>query len=60
LFSVPLALSSGATSINQNIGEVQSSGQSEFTLNTKKILIPDKLKWNTSLNITTNQLCIDA
>jgi hypothetical protein len=47
LFSVPLALSSGATSINQNIGEVQSSGK-EFTLNTKKNMIPDKLKWNTS------------
>ena len=53
LFSVPLALSSGATSINQNIGEVQSSGV-EFTLNTKNI-DSDKLKWNTSLNITTNQ-----
>ena len=53
LFSVPLALSSGATSINQNIGEVQSSGV-EFTLNTKNIESAN-LKWNTSFNITTNE-----
>ncbi|MFV8323518.1 SusC/RagA family TonB-linked outer membrane protein [Flavobacterium sp. LS2R12] len=53
LFSVPLSISSGATTINQNIGEVQSSGV-EFTLNTKNI-DSDNFKWNTSFNITTNQ-----
>ncbi len=53
LFSVPLSISSGATTINQNIGEVQSSGV-EFTLNTKNI-DSDNLKWNTSFNVTTNQ-----
>ena len=53
LFRVPLSISSGASTINQNIGEVQSSGV-EFTLNTKNI-DSDNLKWNTSFNITTNE-----
>ena len=53
LFKVPLSISSGASTINQNIGEVQSSGV-EFTLNTKNI-DSDNLKWNTSFNITTNE-----
>ena len=53
LFRVPLSISSGASTINQNIGEVQSSGV-EFTLNTKNIN-SGNLKWNTSFNITTNE-----
>ena len=53
LFKAPLSISSGASTINQNIGEVQSSGV-EFTLNTKNI-DSDNLKWNTSFNITTNE-----
>ena len=53
LFKVPLSISSGASTINQNIGEVQSSGV-EFSLNTKNI-DSDNLKWNTSFNITTNE-----
>ena len=53
LFRVSLSISSGASTINQNIGEVQSSGV-EFTLNTKNI-DSDNLKWNTSFNITTNE-----
>jgi TonB-linked SusC/RagA family outer membrane protein len=56
LFSVPLALSSGGTTINQNVGVLESSGL-EFTLNTKNI-DTDKLKWSTSLNITTNQTIV--
>ena len=56
LFSVPLALSSGASSINQNVGVLESSGL-EFTFNTKNI-DTDKLKWNTSFNITTNQTVV--
>ena len=53
LFRVPLSISSGASTINQNIGEVQSSGV-EFSLNTKNIN-SGNLKWNTSFNITTNE-----
>ena len=53
LFKVPLSISSGASTINQNIGEVQSSGV-EFSLNTKNIN-SGNLKWNTSFNITTNE-----
>jgi TonB-linked SusC/RagA family outer membrane protein len=56
LFSVPLPLSSGAASINKNIGLIESSGL-EFTVNTKNI-DTDKLKWNTSFNITTNQTVV--
>ncbi len=52
LFAKPLALSSGATSINTNIGEIKSSGF-EFTLNTKNIET-EKFKWTTSFNLTTN------
>ena len=52
LFSVPLALSSGATSVNQNIGEIESKGI-EFVLNTKNIDTQD-FKWSTSANLTTN------
>ena len=53
LFAVPLAISSGASTINQNIGEVKSTGY-EFTLNTKNI-VKDNLSWDTSFNLTTNQ-----
>jgi len=53
LFAKPLALSSGATSINTNIGEIKSSGF-EFTLNTKNIET-EKFKWTTSFNLTTNE-----
>ncbi|MRX68665.1 TonB-linked outer membrane protein, SusC/RagA family [Flavobacterium resistens] len=52
LFAKPLALSSGATSINTNIGEIKSSGF-EFTLNTKNVET-EKFKWTTSFNLTTN------
>lgn len=58
LFKVPLALSSGASSINQNIGEIESSGF-EFSLNAK-IVDSDKLKWNTNFNITTNQTIVNS
>ncbi|WPO78745.1 TonB-dependent receptor [Flavobacterium sp. KACC 22761] len=53
LFAKPLALSSGATSINTNIGEIKSNGF-EFTLNTKNVET-EKFKWTTSFNLTTNQ-----
>ena len=53
LFSKPVAISSGGTTINQNIGKVQSSGF-EFTLNSK-IMDTEILKWDLSLNLTTNQ-----
>lgn len=56
LFSVPLPLSSGAAAINKNVGVLESSGL-EFTVNTKNI-DTDKLKWNTSFNITTNQTVV--
>lgn len=52
LFAKPLALSSGASSINTNIGEIKSSGF-EFTLNTKNVET-EKFKWTTSFNLTTN------
>ncbi|MHC0441530.1 SusC/RagA family TonB-linked outer membrane protein [Flavobacterium sp. 3-210] len=53
LFEKPLAPSSGATSINTNIGEIKSSGF-EFTLNTKNVET-EKFKWTTSFNLTTNE-----
>ncbi len=53
LFAVPLAISSGATTINQNIGKVKSSGF-EFTVNTRNV-DNENFKWNTSFNITTNK-----
>jgi TonB-linked SusC/RagA family outer membrane protein len=58
LFRVPLSLSSGASSINQNIGQIESSGF-EFSLNAK-IVDSDKLKWNTNFNITTNQTVVNS
>jgi TonB-linked SusC/RagA family outer membrane protein len=58
LFSVPLALSSGATTINQNVGVLESSGL-EFTLNTKNI-DTDKFQWSTSFNLTTNQTIVKS
>ncbi|MDX6188028.1 TonB-dependent receptor [Flavobacterium sp. Fl-318] len=53
LFEVPLPISSGAASINKNIGAIRSSGF-EFTLNTKNIE-KENFTWNTSFNLTTNQ-----
>jgi TonB-linked SusC/RagA family outer membrane protein len=58
LFRVPLTISSGASSINQNIGEIESSGF-EFSLNAK-IVDAEKLKWNTNFNITTNQTIVNS
>ncbi len=56
LFSVPLPLSSGAASINKNVGLIESSGL-EFTVNTKNI-DTNNFKWSTSFNITTNQTVV--
>jgi TonB-linked SusC/RagA family outer membrane protein len=56
LFSVPIALSSGASTINQNVGVLESSGL-EFTVNTTNI-DSEKLKWSTSFNITTNKTIV--
>lgn len=53
LFEVPLPISSGAASINKNIGKIRSNGF-EFTLNTKNI-DTENFKWNTSFNLTTNE-----
>ena len=53
LFDVPLAISSGASTITQNIGLVNSRGF-EFVLN-GKIIDRDDFQWNASLNVTTNQ-----
>ncbi|WP_035647080.1 TonB-dependent receptor [Flavobacterium sp. ASV13] len=53
LFEKPLPPSSGATSINTNLGEIKSSGF-EFTLNTKNVET-EKFKWTTSFNLTTNE-----
>jgi TonB-linked SusC/RagA family outer membrane protein len=58
LFNVPLALSSGTTTINQNIGELVSKGV-EFVINTKNI-DSENFKWSTSLNITTNNSIVSA
>ncbi|MFB9076523.1 SusC/RagA family TonB-linked outer membrane protein [Flavobacterium procerum] len=53
LFEVPLAISSGASTINKNVGKIESKGF-EFTLNTKNFST-ENFTWNTSFNITTNQ-----
>ncbi|WP_269222397.1 TonB-dependent receptor [Flavobacterium sp. IMCC34518] len=53
LFQLPIPISSGTSTVNQNIGDIQSSGF-EFTLNSKNI-DNDNFKWNTSFNITTNK-----
>jgi TonB-linked SusC/RagA family outer membrane protein len=58
LFNVPLALSSGTTTINQNIGELVSKGV-EFVINTKNV-DSENFKWSTSLNITTNNSIVNA
>jgi len=58
LFSVPLSISSGASTINQNIGKIQSSGI-ELTLNTRNI-DSNGFKWNTSFNITTNNTVVKS
>jgi TonB-dependent starch-binding outer membrane protein SusC len=48
-----LAISSGASSITQNIGLVNSSGF-EFVVNAK-IVDKEDFQWDTNLNITTNE-----
>lgn len=52
LFSVPLVPSSGAGSINQNIGTLQGKGV-EFVLNTRNIST-NNLSWTTNFNISNN------
>ncbi|SHG43864.1 TonB-linked outer membrane protein, SusC/RagA family [Flavobacterium segetis] len=56
LFDVPLAISSGASSITENIGLVNSKGF-EFVLN-GKIIDTDDFQWNASLNLTTNESAV--
>ncbi|CAN1484893.1 OMP_RagA_SusC, TonB-linked outer membrane protein, SusC/RagA family [Flavobacteriaceae bacterium] len=56
LFSVPLALSSGTSNINKNVGVLESSGL-EFTFNTVNI-DNGKLKWTTNFNIITNETIV--
>jgi TonB-linked SusC/RagA family outer membrane protein len=53
LFNVPLPGSSGATSINQNIGLLESSGV-EVVLNTENVVGRD-FNWTTSFNIAFNE-----
>lgn len=53
LFATPVPLSSGASSINKNVGDLKSSGI-EITLNTKNIET-ENFKWSTSFNLTTNE-----
>ncbi len=52
LFSVPLPGSSGAGSINRNIGELNSHGI-EVVLNTENFN-REKFSWSTSFNVGTN------
>jgi len=52
LLNVQVPTLSGYSSALQNIGEVKNVGW-EFTLNTKNFV--SEFKWNTSLNISTNQ-----
>ena len=52
LFSVPLPGSSGATSINQNIGVLESKGI-ELVLNTENFST-DQFSWETSFNLAKN------
>tara|TARA_R110002020_G_scaffold37072_5_gene111809 strand:- start:24479 stop:27508 length:3030 start_codon:yes stop_codon:yes gene_type:complete len=52
LFSVPLVPSSGAPTINQNIGTLQGKGI-EFVLNTRNIETED-FSWTTNFNISHN------
>jgi len=58
LFALPIPISSGISTVNQNIGNIKSSGF-EFTLNSKNIE-NDNFKWNTSFNITTNKTEVTA
>lgn len=52
LFSVPLPGSSGATSINRNIGKLENNGI-EIILNTENVVKTD-FNWTTNLNLATN------
>ena len=52
LFSVPLVASSGAATINQNIGTLRGSGV-EFALNTRNVET-ENFRWTTNFNISTN------
>lgn len=53
LFSVPLPGSSGATSINQNIGVLESYGV-EFVLNAD-VIAGDDFTWNANFNLSSNR-----
>lgn len=52
LFSVPLVPSSGAATINQNIGTLRGTGV-EFALNTRNIET-ENFTWTSNFNISTN------
>lgn len=52
LFSVPLVPSSGASTINQNIGTLEGDGI-EFVLNTSNIET-EKFSWTSNFNISKN------
>ncbi|MBK8517986.1 MAG: TonB-dependent receptor [Saprospiraceae bacterium] len=52
LFSVPLPGSSGQTSINKNIGALESKGV-EFVLNSKNI-VSKNANWTTNFNLAKN------
>lgn len=53
LFSVPLPGSSGAGSINRNIGRLNSNGV-ELVVRTENIST-NKFSWNTNFNVATNK-----
>lgn len=54
LFEVPLPGSAGASSINQNIGELESKGI-ELILSTE-VFARNKFNWHTSFNIAKNNI----
>jgi TonB-dependent starch-binding outer membrane protein SusC len=53
LFSRPISMTSGYSSITSNIGELENKGL-EFTLNTVNIDLDD-FTWNTSFNLSRNR-----
>ncbi|WP_321280377.1 TonB-dependent receptor [Marinifilum fragile] len=53
LFARPMALSTGFTSVNENIGDVKNTGI-EFVINTVNI-DNDDFHWETSFNIAANK-----
>ena len=52
LFSVPLPGSSGAGSINRNIGQLENNGI-EVILNTENV-VSQNFNWTTNFNVATN------